>query len=98
MILCDLCGEAKECLQKEIDGREYDICTGCWRPLAEKLQGKGRVKKIRETVFLPPAAVPEQEPERPQPLPERPPKIFGGADQANQAAMAAAFGSRLRGR
>ncbi len=28
MILCDLCGETKECLQKEIDGKEYDICSG----------------------------------------------------------------------
>jgi len=25
MILCDLCGESKECLQKEIEGKEYDI-------------------------------------------------------------------------
>ena len=26
MIICDLCGEAKDCLQKEIAGKEYDIC------------------------------------------------------------------------
>jgi len=24
MILCDLCGQSKECLQKEIDSKEYD--------------------------------------------------------------------------
>ena len=46
MILCDLCGEAKECLQKEIEGKEYDLCTDCWRPLAEKLKGKGRAKRF----------------------------------------------------
>ena len=44
MILCDLCGQAKECRQKEIDGREFDICADCWRPFEEKLKGKGRVK------------------------------------------------------
>ena len=42
MILCDLCGQVKECLQKEIDGKEFDICADCWRPLEEKLKGKGR--------------------------------------------------------
>lgn len=45
MILCDLCGEAKPCLAKEIEGKEFDICELCWRPIAEKLQGKGRVKR-----------------------------------------------------
>jgi hypothetical protein len=45
MISCDLCGEVKECLQKEIDGREFDICSECWRPVEEKLRGKGRVRK-----------------------------------------------------
>lgn len=81
MIVCDLCGEAKECLQKEIEVKEYDICADCWRPIAEKLKGKGRVKKVRETVFLPPT--PERQPEEPRPMPDRPPKIFGGADRAN---------------
>jgi ribosome-binding protein aMBF1 (putative translation factor) len=83
MILCDLCGEARECSQKEVEGKEFDICADCWRPLAEKLKGKGRLKRSRETVFLPPAAAPEREPEGPEPLPERPPKIFGGADRTN---------------
>ena len=54
VILCDLCGQAKECSPRQIEGREYDICADCWNPLAEKLKGKGRMKKERETVFLPP--------------------------------------------
>jgi hypothetical protein len=40
MIVCDLCGEGKDCLQKEIEGRECDICAECWKPLAQKLGGK----------------------------------------------------------
>ena len=38
MIVCDLCGQAKECLAIEIGGNEYDICSECWNPLAEKLR------------------------------------------------------------
>ena len=34
-----------------------------WRPLGKKRKGKGRVKKRREIVFLPPPTVPEREPE-----------------------------------
>jgi len=48
MILCDLCGQAKECEHKEIEGKEYDLCAECWNQLAEKLKGKGREKKERE--------------------------------------------------
>jgi hypothetical protein len=77
MILCDLCGQARECVPKEIDGKEYDICAECWKPLAEKLRGKGRVRKERETVFLPHLP---KEPEQPgpKPAPGEPPKIWGG--------------------
>jgi len=64
MILCDLCGQAKKCLKKKIDGKEYDICSDCWTPLAEKLKGKGRVTM-------------EPEPP-PKPVPGEPPKIWGG--------------------
>lgn len=76
MILCDLCGQAKECTPRQIEGKEYDICADCWNPLAEKLKGKGRGKKQRETVFLPPL---KQEPESPptEPGPGEPPKIWG---------------------
>jgi hypothetical protein len=76
MIVCDLCGEAKDCLQKEIDGKEYDICRECWESLARKLRGKGRPKN-HITVFLPPASLEEREDEGPEPLPGEPPKIFG---------------------
>lgn len=78
MVLCDLCGQAKECQPRVIERKEYDICSDCWNPLAEKLKGKGRVKtKEREDVFLPPL---EKEPEPPpKPSPGVPPKIWGGA-------------------
>ena|ERR1700733_10451002 len=78
MILCDLCGQAKlQCQPKEIEGKEYDICSDCWNALAEKLKGKGRVKKEREIVFLPPLTR-EPEPKEPKPSPGEPPKIWGG--------------------
>jgi hypothetical protein len=79
---CDLCGETKECLLKEIDGKEYDICAVCWNPLAEELSGKGRVKKSRETVLLPPPRVKEKEDE-PKPMPGEPPKIWCGQERPN---------------
>ncbi len=44
IIICDLCGKQKECLQKEMEGKEYDICSECWSALAQKLKGKGRNK------------------------------------------------------
>ena len=69
MITCDLCGKARDCLQKEIEGKEYDICSECWNPFAQRLRGKGRTKD-RGTVFLPPpSAFKEREDENPEPLP-----------------------------
>src|SRR5260370_17073555 len=63
MIICDLCGEARGCQQKEIEGKEYDICSECWNPSAQKLMRKGRAIN-REIVLLPPpTAVKEQEDE-----------------------------------
>jgi len=84
MILCDLCGQAKDCSPKEIEGKEYDICTDCWKPLAEKLTGKGRPKKKRGHVFLPPL---KTEPERPEskPAPGEPPKILCETDTLQYA-------------
>lgn len=80
MILCDLCNQQKECFKRKIEGKEYDICSGCWEAIAEKLKGKGRVTKEREIVLLPSVpepAVPQPEPPEPkQPPPERPPKIW----------------------
>lgn len=82
MIVCDLCGQARECLQKEIERKEYDICSECWTPLAERLKGKGRAKESRETVFLPPP-VKEREDEERKPLPGEPPKIWGSVGRPN---------------
>src|SRR5207244_12503256 len=78
MITCDLCGGAKDCLPKEIAGREYDICTACWNALAEKLQGKGR--RIRETGFLPSPRTPKERQEEEPPLPGGQPKIWGAPE------------------
>jgi len=76
--LCDVCGQTKVCTARQIEGKEYDICAECWNPLSEKLKGKGRVKKQRETVLLPPlTAEPEPPPLKPGPL--QPPKIWGEA-------------------
>ena len=80
MITCDLCGEAKDCLQKEIEGKEYDICSECWRPFEQKLRRKGRVKK--EIVFLHPPTDKERKDEE-KPGPGEPPQIWGGLDQPN---------------
>ena len=76
MITCDLCGKEKDCLQKEIDGREYDICSECWDSLAQKLKGKGR-EKFREMVLLPPRTIKEREEKETETLPGGPPAIQG---------------------
>jgi hypothetical protein len=65
---CDLCGEVRDCSQREIESTEYDICAECWTGLTAKLQGKGRPLKPRQTIALP--ALPQS----PSPAPEiRPP-------------------------
>ena len=87
MILCDLCGKAKPCRPRVIEGKEFDICSDCWSPLAQKLKGKGRELKQWETVFLP-SPVQAPEPAQPKPAPGEPPKIWGGI--SNEGA-----GSRL---
>ncbi len=74
MIVCDLCGEGKDCLQKEIEGRECDICAECWKPLAQKLGGKAE-RRNRKTVFLPPRSAKEGEDEPPELRPGGTPKI-----------------------
>lgn len=76
MILCDLCGEAKECLLKEIEGREYDVCKQCWQPIEAKLRGKGRVRRRTDPVYVP-ATTPE--PTEPPFRPGLPPKIIANA-------------------
>jgi len=75
MILCDLCGQAKECTPRQIEGKDYDIGVDCSNALAEKLKGKGRGKK-RETVLLPPLKT-EPEPPPLKPGPGELSKIWG---------------------
>ncbi len=82
MIICDLCGNRKSCLQKEIEGMEYDICSECWNPLADKLKGKGRPKHL-ETVFLQPPRQVQDRGEEPKPLPGEPPKIWGEGNRVH---------------
>ena len=43
MTYCDFCGKPARCVQKMIDGKELDICGACWKPMADRLRGKGRV-------------------------------------------------------
>jgi len=64
--------------------RRVRIATDCWKPLAEKLTGKGRPKKKRGHVFLPPL---KTEPERPEskPAPGEPPKILCETDTLQYA-------------
>jgi hypothetical protein len=48
MMRCDVCGTIAKCVQKEIEGKEYDICEPCWNPLGDRLSGKGRSKTMQE--------------------------------------------------
>jgi len=78
---CDLCGAIKECLQKEIDHKEYDICRECWNELQTKLEGKERAKERRDIILLPPPKETEEPEETPKP--GEPPIIRGSADRPN---------------
>jgi hypothetical protein len=80
MIVCDLCGKPDECFERQIEGKQYDICAPCWEPLATKLKGKGRAITKRDIVLLP-SLSPEPEPPDPKPFPEYPPKIWGSSHQ-----------------
>jgi hypothetical protein len=81
MIQCDLCGKKKQCRQREIEGKAYDICSECWTPFASKLKGKGRktlaVKGDVEMIVLP-QQITISAPEAPPRLPGGPPKIWSG--------------------
>ena len=78
---CDLCDQVKECLQKVIDHKEYDICQQCWNKLQAKLQGKGRAKESREIVLLPTSKEPDEAEEKP--TPGEPPIIHGSSHRPN---------------
>ncbi len=79
---CDLCGKIKDCSVRELEGKQYDICTHCWKPLEQKLKGKGRRPRRddRETVYLPQPPRIEKKEETP-PRPGEPPKIWCRSDK-----------------
>jgi hypothetical protein len=76
MIVCDLCGQAKECSKRQIEDKEYDICSDCWNALAEKLKGKGTLVKKRDLVLLPSMQLLEPAEPKPTGPPQGPPKIW----------------------
>jgi len=80
MNICALCGEAKQCRQREIEGKLYDICSVCWSPLGKKLKGKGKVDTDRAIVFLP-AVIQAPPPKGVKLLPGEPPKIWGNFEK-----------------
>jgi hypothetical protein len=64
-----------ECSRKQIEGRDYDFCAGCWGELESKLQGKGRQLAKREMVLIPPRVI-EREEALEKPAPRTPPTIW----------------------
>ena len=49
MLCCELCGEATECVQKQVDGDELNVCDQCWCPPAVVPGGKVEAKTPSET-------------------------------------------------
>ncbi len=72
-LTCALCGQIRECLPKQIEEMEYDICPECWSELVRKLQGKGRTTKRDIIIVSPPDVRPEPDEKS---LPGMPPKIW----------------------
>lgn len=70
---CGLCDQVKKCVEKEIEGKLYDICLECWSPLEAKLKRKGRVREIE--IPLPPIQANDSE-EKETPFPGQPPGIW----------------------
>jgi len=81
---CDMCNEIRDCAQRIIEDKEYDICSDCWNSLIQRLTGKGRAKRPRELISVPPPRVPDS-PDEPKPsrFPGAPPTIYGSADPVN---------------
>lgn len=74
---CDLCGELRDCSQRDIGAVEYDICAVCWDALMARLKEKGRPKAKRERVTLPPSVLaPETPREVRPPFPGKLPEII----------------------
>ncbi len=71
---CALCGETRECLPKEIEGQEYDLCVECWEALSKKLSGKGKNIKRRMDVYIPQVEAPKEKEE--PPAPGGPPRVW----------------------
>ena len=80
---CDLCDQIKKCGEKEIEGKFYNICLECWRPLEAKLKGKGRVRD-KGRIEIPSAPVQTDDGEgKETPFPGQPPKIWMKSDTVN---------------
>jgi hypothetical protein len=74
---CDLCDQTRECVQKKIDGKYYDVCLECWQPLEAKLKGKGRTTaKEAFEVSLPPLTKVDATDDKEKPFPGAPPDTW----------------------
>ena len=81
---CDLCGELRDCLPRQIEGTEYDICSNCWNELITRLKRKGTPNATRHSVRnLPSVDITEPARETQQPFPGQPPEIIGGEARTN---------------
>ena len=49
---CDLCGEVRDCTQREIEHIEYDICAECWDAMVSKLKGKEDPDDTRRLLLI----------------------------------------------
>ena len=80
---CDFCDQIKKCVEKEIEGRFYDICPGCWTPLEAKLKRKGRARD-KEKIEIPSLSIQTGDGEEKEiPFPGQPPKIWMKSDRVN---------------
>ena len=82
---CDLCDQIRECVQKKIQGKHYDICLECWNPLEAKLKGKGRTTpaKVPFEVYLPPMTKADAADDKEKPFPGAPPETWLREDTVN---------------
>lgn len=78
---CDLCGEIRDCMPRQIEHTEYDICAVCWEALMSKLEGKGRRKPGSPSAE--PPSVPELPRHAKERFPGQPPDIIARASRAN---------------
>jgi hypothetical protein len=83
---CDFCDQVRDCVPRQIEQMEYDVCADCWKELISKLKGKGRPKKTqRTTASSPEVLIPElPAPREPEPqFPGKPPEIIAGLKRTN---------------